>query len=66
MRGILSVQIIEVIKTKTAVGNGTEEDPVRTVVQYWDKEGKLIGTEDPIKREADPRDFADKEAVGGR
>ena len=52
MRGIWSVQITEVIKTKTAVGVGTEEDPVRTVVQYWDKEGKLIGEEDPVMKKA--------------
>lgn len=54
MGGIWSVQIIEVVKTKTSVGNGTEEDPVRTVVQYWDKEGKLIGTEDPIMSKVNP------------
>ncbi len=49
MRGITRLEVVEAIKTRTVVGVGTEEDPVRTVVQYWDKEGKLIATEDPTK-----------------
>ena len=33
---------IKVIKTETVEGKGTKEDPVRTVVRYWEKSGKLI------------------------
>lgn len=44
---ILVVQIEEVVKVKVSSGAGTPEDPVRIVVQYWNKNGKLIGQEDP-------------------
>lgn len=44
---ILGVQTVEVIKVKVSSGEGTPEDPARLVVQYWDKNGKLIGKEDP-------------------
>lgn len=46
MQGIISVQIVEMIKTETVVGVGTENNPVRTVVQYWDKQENLICTKD--------------------
>lgn len=42
----IKVQIQEVIKTTTVEGKGTKEDPVRTVVRYWDKNGKLIAEHD--------------------
>lgn len=45
MQGIQRIEIVEVIKTKTVVGKGTEEDPVREVVQYWEKNGQLITNE---------------------
>lgn len=38
----MKVEIVEVIKTETVEGNGTKEDPVRTIVRYWDKNGKLL------------------------
>lgn len=42
----IKVQIQQVIKTTTVEGKGTKEDPVRTVVRYWDKNGKLIAEHD--------------------
>lgn len=45
MKGIRSVEVIEIIKTKTVVGDGTKENPVKEVIQYWDKNGKLISQE---------------------
>ena len=42
MQGITNVKVVEVIRTETVIGTGTKEDPVRTVVQYWDKSGKGI------------------------
>ncbi len=38
----MKAQIVEVIRIETTEGKGTEEDPVRTVVRYWDKTGALI------------------------
>lgn len=41
----MKAEIVEVIRTENVEGNGTEEDPVRTVVRYWEKSGKLISEE---------------------
>lgn len=38
-------ELVEVIRTENVEGKGTEEDPVRTVVRYWEKNGKLISEE---------------------
>ncbi|MBQ8297679.1 MAG: carboxypeptidase [Ruminococcus sp.] len=40
--GCKQAEVVQVIKTRTIVGTGTENDPVREVVQYWDLDGKLI------------------------
>lgn len=44
------VQVIQVIRTTNrVVGSGTEEDPVRNVVQYWTIEGgELLDECDPF------------------
>lgn len=42
MKGIKSVELIEVIKTRTVIGDGSKENPVREVIQYWDKAGKKL------------------------
>ena len=45
-RGVDSAKIIKVIETKALKGNGTEENPVRYVYQYWDFEGNLLAERD--------------------
>lgn len=42
------VEIVEVIHTESTRGKGTEENPVRIVHQYWDKDGKLLAENDEI------------------
>ena len=44
-----NAKVIQVIQTVTVKGNGTELDPCREVIQYWDFEGNLIVTKDPLK-----------------
>lgn len=41
-----SVKVVRVIKTIKKVGDGTEKNPVRTVIQYWSLNGKLLITMD--------------------
>lgn len=41
--GIRELMVVKVIRTLTAIGTGQEDDPVRTVWQYWTEEGELIG-----------------------
>lgn len=38
----MNVKLVEVIRTETIEGQGTKEDPVRTMIRYWDKSGELI------------------------
>lgn len=42
MHGIQKLEVIEMIKTKTVVGTGTKEDPVREEIQYWGKDGRML------------------------
>ena len=37
-----SACIVEVIRVEHTKGKGTCEDPVRTEVTYWSKDGRLI------------------------
>ena len=40
---------IEVIETTlTRRGDGTPENPVRCVTQYWDVDGRLLAEVDPV------------------
>ena len=48
-RGTDKAYMKQVIVTESICGNGTEADPVRTVVQYWDADGTLLATNDPCK-----------------
>lgn len=41
-RGTTSARTISVIETRTTVGNGTPDDPVREVVQYWHLDGTPV------------------------
>lgn len=38
----MKAEIVKVIKTETAEGDGTREDPVRTVERYWTESGEMI------------------------
>lgn len=40
--GDIKAEMVKVIRVTRTVGTGTEKDPVRTEVQYWEPNGKLI------------------------
>ncbi len=44
-----SAKVIQVIETKSTRGKGTDADPVREVIQYWDFEGNLICEKDNVR-----------------
>lgn len=46
-RGTDSAKVIQVIVTESIAGIGVEEDPVRTVKQYWGLDGELLAVSDP-------------------
>lgn len=43
------VELLEVIHTEAVRGKGTNENPVRVVHQYWDKDGNLLAEKDDCK-----------------
>lgn len=45
----MKAKIVKLIRTETSEGKGTEKDPARIVVRYWDKKGKMIFKKDPAK-----------------
>ena len=47
-RGTDEAKVIQVIKTKSLLGDGTQKDPARYIYQYWDFEGKLLATHDTL------------------
>ena len=47
-RGTDSAKVVRVIETKAIMGTGEDTDPNRLVTQYWDFEGNLLATVDPL------------------
>ena len=43
---VRKAKIIPVIQIATTRGTGTEEDPVRDALEYWDVDGKLLFVSD--------------------
>ena len=46
-RGLESAEVVQVIKTVTTAGTGTEKDPNRYVTSYWSLDGELLAINDP-------------------
>lgn len=44
-----SVELIQVIETKTLRGAGTIDDPARIVTQFWSLDGELLADDDVHK-----------------
>lgn len=44
--GDIKVEMVQVIRVTRVIGTDTEKDPVRTEVQYWEPNGKLIVKKD--------------------
>lgn len=47
-RGTDKAEVVKVIKTTSLLGQGTPEDPVRYIYQYWDFEGNLLAKHDTL------------------
>jgi hypothetical protein len=43
-----SVEIVEVIFVSTSRGDGTPSNPLRSVYQYWSKDGRLLADNDSL------------------
>ena len=46
--GTDSAKVIQVIVTESVVGRGTEEDPTRSILQYWSLTGEFLAKVDPV------------------
>lgn len=49
MNSIEEIKIIPVIRTVSQIGCGTDDDPFREAIQYWDVDGRLLFTIDAMK-----------------
>lgn len=45
-RGTDKAEVLQVIRTKSLIGLGTEADPARCIYQYWDFKGNLLAEND--------------------
>ena len=52
---MISARVIQVIKTESLRGEGTQKSLSRIVTQYWDFDGKLLAENDPCITESAPR-----------
>ncbi|WP_416492833.1 hypothetical protein [Variovorax sp. tm] len=43
-----SVEVVEVIFVSTSRGDGTPSNPLRSVHQYWSKDGRLLAETDAM------------------
>jgi len=43
------VRKVEILEVLLNAGDGTEKSPVRSVYQYWTKDGRLIAIKDPLE-----------------
>lgn len=43
-----SAKVVQVIETMTNIGKGTEKDPCRHLIEYWDFEGNKLAEYDTI------------------
>lgn len=48
-RGTARARVIKVIVTEGTIGDGTKENPVRLIYQYWDLKGNLLAKNDTFK-----------------
>ena len=53
-RGTDSAKVIQVIKTISRAGEGTNADPNRFVTEYWSLEGVLLAISDPMDSDDEP------------
>ena len=46
LRGTDAARVVQVIETQAVIGAGTERDPCRPLIQYWDFDGNLLAQQD--------------------
>lgn len=49
-----SARVVKVIEVKCSVGNGTESDPNRVIVEYWSTDGEFLAASDPEATPCEP------------
>ena len=50
-KGTDSARVVQVIMTTTMVGEGTEESPIRELVQFWSFDGQCLATNEGVTRD---------------
>lgn len=52
------VECVTVVRVRAVRGRGIDNDPVRTVTQYWATDGVLLAESDPWERASSPQPCA--------
>lgn len=55
---IENVKIVPMVTVEAKVGDGTENNPVRSVTQYWNTDGEMVAEKDPVTQLATGSDSA--------
>ena len=55
---IENVKIVPMVTVEAKVGDGTENNPVRIVTQYWNTDGEMVAEKDPVTQLATGSDSA--------
>ena len=58
-----NLKLIEIIFIEFVRGEGTEKDAVRTVEQYWTRDGELIAERDPTRPEGYPPTYQNRDVL---
>ncbi len=50
---VIEAKVVQVIQVMSRVGQGSVDDPVGHITEYYDMDGKLLARNDAWRREAD-------------
>lgn len=63
--GVPEVEVINVVRTRLkVVGDGSEENPHRSLTQYWSQDGELLATVDPAEAKDEETILAGLGSIG--
>lgn len=51
-RGCDKAEVVQVIRTSSLIGDGTEENPAREIVEFWSLSGERLACVDEWKQES--------------
>lgn len=53
-QNVENAQVIQVVAIKLVIGDGTNNNPTRSITEYWSFDGELIAISDPLAPSRQP------------